>query len=358
MNLRDAVLLLTALITTGVQANTHTAQIQPKIINGTAASETQFPWQVGLSRDRQNIYFNQFCSGSIIDARWILTAAHCVNDAPNNLHVVAGVSNLFDEDDAQVIAVEEILLHPQFTTVAGTAALEHDIALLRLRTPIDFIHCGQRCTTIDWLDTPSEAASIQRGTAALINGWGRTVDCQTNPERCAELRSSSAGSLTLSPAQLQWATVNVDGCLSGSSLHDATQISVNMLCASEPRVGADSCQGDSGGGLTVTAADGRGQVLAGITSWGRGCAQAGFPAVYTRVARYDQWINNRLAGRPSSADRTISSVDNSAFWRDLNPPREFSTIQTSSSGGGSFGLWGFGLLAGLAVLRRFRSRTH
>lgn len=356
MNHYAAVVLSACLATSWVHANplAVAGEAQPKIINGFEASETQFPWQVGLMTGSTALYSNQYCSGTIIDARWVLTAAHCVSDASgNDLHIIAGISNLFDETEAQVIAVDQIQIHPQFSTVANSNALNHDIALLRLTTPIDFIRCGQRCGKIDWLNSQTEANSIQRGTAALITGWGRTVDCQTEPERCRELRSSSAGSLMLSPAQLQWATINIDGCLSGTSLHDPAQISANMLCAAATRRLQDSCQGDSGGGLTITSADGRGQALAGITSWGRGCAQPNYPAVYTRVARYDQWIKNRIAGKPSSADPKVSDVDNSAFWRNLNPPQVFVS---NNSSGGAVGFWGLGLLAALGLLRQQRAK--
>lgn len=349
--------LAMGLTITGVNAEQAAASTdaQPKIINGINATDAQFPWQVGLMIGSTGLYNNQFCSGTIIDARWVVTAAHCVNGNTTGLHIIAGVRNLFDESNAQVIAVDNVQIHPQFSNVASSNALNHDIALLRLRTPIDFLRCGQRCSKIDWLSTTTESASIQRGTAALISGWGRTVDCQTEPQRCRDLNSSSTGGLLLSPAQLQWGTVNIDGCLSGNSRHDTAQISANMLCASAPLTLQDSCQGDSGGGMTVTAADGRGQVLAGITSWGRGCAQAGFPAVYTRVARYDQWIKNRIAGRPSSADPVVSEVDNSLFWQNLNPPR--TNFNTSSSGG-SIGLWGLGLLAILGLIRQQRQRNN
>ena len=59
--------------------------------------------------------------------------------------------------------------------------------------------------------------------------------------------------------------------------------------------GKDTCQGDSGGPLyysdTINSASKF--VLAGITSYGYKCAQAGFPGIYTRVSYYIDWINDQ-----------------------------------------------------------------
>lgn len=332
------------------------AQTQPKIINGQTASSTQFAWQVGLMQGSTNLYDNQFCSGTIIAAQWVVTAAHCVEQSPADLHIIAGVTDLFDEARAQVIAVDKVQIHPQFMSLNSSGALNHDIALLHLSRPIDFLRCGQRCQQIDWLNTQTETDSIQRGTSALINGWGRTVDCADDPIRCEQLSETATGQLVLSPAKLQWATVNISSCSASPSQHDRRDINANMLCAAAPRFDRDTCQGDSGGGMTVTSANGRGQVLAGITSWGNGCAQTHYPAVYTRVARYDQWIKNRMAGLPSTADARVSDVDNSTFWRNLNAST--STLSTNSTSGGSFGILGLGLLAGLGVWRRSTKKTR
>ena len=53
-------------------------------------------------------------------------------------------------------------------------------------------------------------------------------------------------------------------------------------------------QGDSGGPLQCNMKDGR-WYLAGLTSFGSGCAKPGFPDVFTRLTHYLEWINSTLA---------------------------------------------------------------
>jgi trypsin len=61
-------------------------------------------------------------------------------------------------------------------------------------------------------------------------------------------------------------------------------IKESMICAGA--VGVDSCQGDSGGPMTTK--DGE---HVGVVSWGVGCAQAGYPGVYTQTSYFINWIN-------------------------------------------------------------------
>lgn len=60
-------------------------------------------------------------------------------------------------------------------------------------------------------------------------------------------------------------------------------IADSMICAGV--VGKDSCQGDSGGPMFKNGAH------VGIVSWGRGCAAAGYPGVYTQTSYFIDWIN-------------------------------------------------------------------
>jgi len=49
-------------------------------------------------------------------------------------------------------------------------------------------------------------------------------------------------------------------------------------------------QGDSGGPMSVERPDGK-YNLAGIISWGIGCAKRNQPGVMTRIAYFRDWIN-------------------------------------------------------------------
>ena len=68
----------------------------------------------------------------------------------------------------------------------------------------------------------------------------------------------------------------------------------NEICAGDVRNGGvDACQGDAGGPLVYQDEDGH-HVLAGIVSWGVGCGRPGLAGVYTNVASYKEWIDNKI----------------------------------------------------------------
>ncbi|XP_035693354.1 trypsin-like [Branchiostoma floridae] len=231
-----------------------------RIVGGEDASYGEFPLQVMILRGGPD--GSLMCGGSIIAERWIVTAAHCVDrQSAHRLGVSVGSHNLYsDDDDQENIQVKRVVQHEDY----DDRTIDNDIALLELETPITI---GSHVGTVNLPDAESD---VSGGTTCTVTGWGRT---------------SEGGSLARVLQKVDVPVVDRDDCRDSYG----TWITDNMICAGLDQGGKDSCQGDSGGPMVCGQVAG-GATLDGIVSWGYGCAEAGYPGVYTRVGNYVNWI--------------------------------------------------------------------
>lgn len=237
---------------------------QPKIVGGAVAPQDAYPWQVSLGVSWiANPHSAHFCGGSVLSESWILTAAHCAVDTPaEDILVVAGANRL--DGGAVRRNVRRIIVHKDY----AAATHDQDVALLELQEPLVL---GPSVRAIPLVSAAEEPAILADGNLLVVTGWGLTTE---NGSTVRDLRFVR---IPFVPR----ATCNRPLAYDG-------QITDNMICAGRMAGGADSCQGDSGGPLATT--DAAAPKLAGVVSWGEGCARANKVGVYARVANFASWI--------------------------------------------------------------------
>ncbi|XP_005810913.1 testisin-like [Xiphophorus maculatus] len=263
-----------------------------KIVGGQDASPGRWPWQVELQLSG---WF--MCGGSLINKKWVLTAAHCITDpTPSLWKAVLGQQNRRDKHMKTVVRrnIGKIIVHPKFNQTTN----DNDIALLRLSSPVQFT---------DYIRPVCLAASGSRfnnGTDSWVTGWGNVAEGVPLPR----------------PQTLQEVKVPVIGNRQCNCLLGRLSITDNMICAGVLSGGRDSCQGDSGGPM-VNKQDSR-WIQSGVVSFGLGCARPNLPGVYTRVSRYQSWINSVIRfNKPGFVEFSSRGEDpDSSFTCQRRPP--------------------------------------
>ena len=256
--------------------------VTPKVVGGVVAAPSTHPFQIGIVAKRiRNNFQAQFCGGTLVAERYVVTAAHCiedVTDAYGQIQVLVGTQRL--NRSGRRIGVAEVLMHPLYGS-NQISPLDYDVAVLRLTTPVTGIPFASLAAS-----EPTVAGTILRSS-----GWGRLVYRGPKPSSLMEV------DLPFVPT--------VDG-----SCINEEDITPRMICAGE--TGKDTCGGDSGGPLTINRGAGYTE-LVGIVSFGTGCGSEGYPGVYSNVAdsSIKTFIENALSAPPpafnfAAATQTVS----------------------------------------------------
>eukprot|EP00546_Thalassionema_frauenfeldii_P022247 CAMPEP_0178907328 /NCGR_PEP_ID=MMETSP0786-20121207/7309_1 /TAXON_ID=186022 /ORGANISM="Thalassionema frauenfeldii, Strain CCMP 1798" /LENGTH=439 /DNA_ID=CAMNT_0020579113 /DNA_START=30 /DNA_END=1349 /DNA_ORIENTATION=+ len=247
-----------------------------RIVGGQDASANEYEFFVLLMQQApgNNRWQTAGCGASLIDACWVLTAAHCVHNKNgdlinDSLGVYINAWMPYDGNDSHpkhISRVQSVHPHPDY--IEGDWKLRHDMALLRLET------CADNSQFIP-TDLAPSAMPIQ-GDLVVI-GLGRTDEESSSTTRV--LREVMVPFLSRTMCQYYYQPTSRD-------------IYEDMICAGYEDGGKDSCQGDSGGPLLKYVNNIPYQV--GVVSWGIGCAREKRPGVYSSVPYHWDWIQEHV----------------------------------------------------------------
>lgn len=239
-----------------------------RIINGQEATAGEAPFIVSL----QSTQGSHFCAGSLIDARTVMTAAHCMSSYAT-FKIVAGAHSRTDNSETQVRigSSSRQTIHEKY----GGGVGPYDIGLIFLDEPFN-LNALNRDGSAPVASIALPTNQFTTNSDGTLYGWGR----------------DNSGSL---PDKLNKLAVDIIGYSDcKAALPSSSSLADSNICTFTSGKTDGACNGDSGGPLVNILPDGTKQQV-GIVSWGyTPCASTKYPSVYTSTAAYVQWIADHI----------------------------------------------------------------
>ncbi|KAL0812067.1 hypothetical protein ABMA28_009457 [Loxostege sticticalis] len=230
-----------------------------RIVGGQETGINEFPMMVGLADNR----ISQIkCGGVIISNRYVLTAAHCLDNQPiNDLAVIVGEHDISTAETSatQGFRVTRAVVHPYY----NPSNYDYDIAILTTSAAIPFSdRVGPVCLPFKFQNTDFT------GSRVTLLGWGTLF--------------------IGGPTSNVLRKVDVDVISQSSCQARVPSLTPRQIC--HYSVGKDACQDDSGGPALFTDPNTGLLFNVGVVSYGKSCATRDQPGVNTKVTALLDWI--------------------------------------------------------------------
>ncbi|BCK26372.1 TPA: GlyGly-anchored extracellular serine protease VesA [Vibrio cholerae] len=321
-------LWLLLLLTTRVSA----VEISPYIVNGTNANVANYPSFASLAIYISPYQYSSgtYCGATVLNSRYILTAAHCIYGNSYTMLYTVVVPQLEDESqfpnsNVQLARAAEFY-YPDNYVDSSAVYWPNDIAIIKLESDLNVSNF------VGVLNSSINNSYDVNGTYKAI-GHGY-------------VNGNVAGGTRLLETTLTFVPFATCSAYYGANLGPG------HVCFTGPQIGSyrnSTCSGDSGG--PVYWDSGSGYVQIGITSFGPStCGNPALPvtSVFTEVSDYYSWILRVMNG----LETPKYYVTESNGVRQLVAGGTTTvSVSESSSGGGVSLLIAF-FLGMLMIIRR------
>ncbi|XP_073840716.1 venom protease-like [Musca autumnalis] len=252
--------------------------VPTKIVGGQPSMVGAWPWMALIGYDDPYSASPFKCGGSLITARHVITAAHCVI---NTLKFVRlGEHDLTTDSEAQHVDINVVrsVKHPKYLKRTGHS----DIAILYLEHNVAFT---KSILPICLPTSPELRQKNYTRYNPFVAGWGKNQENGKARDVLYELQILVHSNEL---CRQEYQKRNLD--FSDNQFDEA------VVCAGVLTGGKDTCQGDSGGPLMIpeTSNNVARFYLLGVIAYGFGCGRPEIPGVYTSTQYFMDWITERI----------------------------------------------------------------